>query len=117
MGINAGNCKVQHLVEDNPMHLYRLGADRLESSFAGKDLELLADTKLNVSQQCALAAKAANSIRGCTTKGVASSSRALPEAIIPLCSLSPGEAHLECCGQLGTLPEQESHGCTGLGVQ
>lgn len=34
MGINAANCKVGHLVEDNPMQEYRLGADWL----AGKQL-------------------------------------------------------------------------------
>jgi len=99
------------------MYRYRLGADQLESGFAGKELALLADTKLNMSQQCALAGRAANGIPGCTTKGVSSSSRVSPEKIIPLCSLSPGETHLECCGQLRTLLEQASHGCTGQGVK
>ncbi|PKU37025.1 hypothetical protein llap_12672 [Limosa lapponica baueri] len=82
------------------MHQYRLGANPMESSFVGKDLGLLANTMLNMSQGCALVAKAANNVWECTTKGVASSPRALPEEIIHLCSLSPGETHLEHCGQL-----------------
>lgn len=57
------------------MQQHRLGADRMESSLAGKDGELLAGTKLNMSQQCALAAKVANSILGCAAKGAASVAR------------------------------------------
>lgn len=39
------------------MHQYMLEATQLESSLAEKELEVLLDTKLNVSQQCDLAAK------------------------------------------------------------
>lgn len=39
------------------MHDYRLWANWLESSFLEKDLRVLADTKLEISQQHALAAK------------------------------------------------------------
>jgi len=57
-----------------------LGPDRLESSFAEKDLRVLVDTKPNTSQQSALAGKA-NGILGCIRRSVASGSR---EEILPL---------------------------------
>ncbi|KAK4819416.1 hypothetical protein QYF61_003687 [Mycteria americana] len=55
-------CKVQHLEKNNPMYQYMLGATQQESSFAEKDLGVLVDTKLNMSKQCALVAKAANNL-------------------------------------------------------
>lgn len=44
--------------QENPLQLYRLGTICLESSFAEQDLEVLANSKLNISQQCALVSKA-----------------------------------------------------------
>ncbi|KAK4824012.1 hypothetical protein QYF61_009226 [Mycteria americana] len=52
-------------------HVRHTGANRLESSFAEKDLGDLVDTKLNMNQQRAPAAKAADDILGCIRRSVA----------------------------------------------
>jgi len=65
------------------MHQYRLGVDVLESSSMERDLGVLVDDRLTMSQQCVLAAKKANGILGCIKKSVASRSR---EVVLPLYS-------------------------------
>ena len=71
------------------MHQSRLGNDLLDRSSAEKDLGVLVDNRLTMSQQYALVAKKANGILGCIKNS------RLREVIPPplLCWVSP---HLDC---------------------
>ena len=70
MKFNRAKSKVLRLNQGNPRYVCRPGVEILDSSPAGKDLRVLMDKKLDMGQQCALAAWKANSTLSCSTQGL-----------------------------------------------
>ncbi|KAK4832448.1 hypothetical protein QYF61_023172 [Mycteria americana] len=86
---------VLHLTYTSKSIKYKLGEEWLESSPAERNLGVLVSRRLNMSQQCALAAKRANHILGCIKHSITSWPK---EAIIPLYSALVWP-HLKYCVQ------------------
>lgn len=76
-----GNSKF-YTLGNNIMHQYTL-VNKLESSLAEKDLMVLLDNKLTISQQCTPVARKVYSIWGCIRKSISSELR---DRLLPLSS-------------------------------
>ncbi len=72
VSFNKSKCKVLYLSCGNPPKNTSCGMKGQSTTLPRKDMRMLVDGKLDMSQQCALAAQKANCILGCIKRSVAS---------------------------------------------
>ena len=87
----------------NQLHSYKMGDTWLSKTTSKKDLGIVVDHKLNMSQQCDVATKKANAILGCINRSIVSKSCKM---LVPLYSALV-RPYLEFCVQLWTLHFKE----------
>ena len=117
MNFNSDKCKVLHLGRKNQMHHYRIGELCLGTSMCEKDLRILVDHTLNVSQHCDSVAKKANGIWGCIKRSIVSRSC---EVMLPLYSALVRPYLQVLCSVLGTTNEErcrETRACPEEGYK
>jgi len=95
MKLNKSKCHILHLGQGNTGYTYKLGDERLQNSPTERDMGGWVNGKLNMRQQCALAARRANCVLGCIKYTIARWSR---EVTVPLCTALVWP-HLEYCVQ------------------
>ncbi|PKU42350.1 rna-directed dna polymerase from mobile element jockey-like [Limosa lapponica baueri] len=81
MKFNKDKFKVLHLGKHNPRVQHRLGSTQLGSSSVERDLGVLVDNNLDMSEKCTAAAVKANRMLGCINKCTTSRDKGV---IIPL---------------------------------
>lgn len=73
-----GKCRVLQLGRTNLMHQYRFEIDLLEGSSMEKDLGVLLNNRLTMSQQCDLVTKQTSGILGSMNSAASRSKEVLP---------------------------------------